>query len=88
MIAGEIQSTVDEPKDIVQDIVTARIWNEVERLRIKLRVLATVNLSRQNVSDNHAIFDQSEVSPGLCDYRLADFTPLSTSGVGYGVIFT
>lgn len=68
---GEIQSTVDEPKDIVQDIVTACFWNEVERLRIKLRVLATVNLSRQNVSYNHAIFDRCEMSPGLSSRRVS-----------------
>lgn len=59
------RSAVDESKDIIQDIVAACLWNEVEHLRIELRVLATVNLYRRNVSYNNVIFGRREMSPGL-----------------------
>lgn len=38
------QSAVDEPEDIVQDIVTVVFRNKVKRLRIALRVITAVNL--------------------------------------------
>lgn len=59
------QSDVDEPEDIIQDIVAACLWNEVEHLRIELRMLAAVNLSRRNVSYNNVMFGRRETSPGL-----------------------
>lgn len=76
------QSTVNEPEDIVQDIVTASLRNKVKRLRIELRVLAAVNL--QEISCNHVICDRCKTSPKTL--LLLPRVSYSTGGQGRGVL--
>lgn len=81
-MAAARQSGVDEPKYIVQNVVAAGVRNEVKRLRVALRVLASVNLYYDERSITITYVVRVRRFSGLCN---PSYRACSTGSRGHGV---